>query len=141
MVDARAPDVEAGPADSRMAKYLDGDHHPQKALPARVAYVAMDGDTVVGYIGGHLTKRYGCAGELQYLYVVPGSRRLGVATELLRMLATWFTDRKASRVCVAADEENVAARRFLARHDAVNLTRAFLVWDDIGEVPSRGRDG
>ena len=136
MEQARAPDVEAGPADARMARYLDGEHHPQKALAPRVAYIALDGDTLVGYIGGHLSQRYKCHGELQYLYVVPQNRRAGVATELLRRLAAWFGEHDASRVCVGADEENTGALAFLAHHGAANHTSCFLVWQDISAVLS-----
>ena len=131
---ARAPDHDAGPADPRMARYLDGEHHPQKALAPRVAYVATAGDSVVGYIGGHATKRYDCDGELQYLYVVPGHRRSGIASAMLRMLARWFEARGIARVCVAVDEDNASARRFLAHHGAVHLDLAFLVWPEIGRV-------
>ncbi|MFL5558353.1 MAG: GNAT family N-acetyltransferase, partial [Gemmatimonadaceae bacterium] len=75
----RDRDTQAGPADARMAAYLDGKHHPQQALPTRTAFVALAGDDVVGYIAGHATERYGCAGEVQYLYVAPAYRRHRVA--------------------------------------------------------------
>lgn len=134
MVAARAPDLEAGPADARMAKYLDGEHHPQKARAPRVAYVALEGTSLIGYIGGHETGRYQCNGELQYLYVVPGHRRSGIGTELLRLLAGWFAERDLARVCVGVDEENAAARAFLAHHGAVDFNRSFLIWSEIGQV-------
>ena len=38
--------------------------HPQQALPPRVIYVATEGDTLIGYVAGHLTRRYACDGEL-----------------------------------------------------------------------------
>ena len=66
--------------DRRMAAYLNGDHHPQKALPPRVGYVAEAGGAVVGYIAGHLTTRNGCAAEVQYLFVSPDYRRNGIGT-------------------------------------------------------------
>ena len=131
---ARAPDHEAGPADPRMTRYLAGEHHPQKALPPRVAFAAMEGDSIVGYVGGHETTRYDCEGELQYLYVVPGYRRTGVASELLRLLANWFGEQGVKRVCVGADEENAVARSFLAHHGAQMLKDSFLTWSEIGEV-------
>jgi GNAT superfamily N-acetyltransferase len=119
-----------------MARYLDGEHHPQKALPPRVAFAAMDADSIVGHIGGHETTRYGREGELQYLYVVPGHRRTGVASELLRLLAGWFRGQGVSRVCVAVDEDNAGGLSFLAHHGAQKLDSSFLTWSEISEVLS-----
>ena len=53
----RAADHLAGPADPRMAAYLDGKHHPQQALEPRIAFVALDGHDVAGYIAAHATTR------------------------------------------------------------------------------------
>lgn len=134
MEHARAPDVDAGPADPRMARYLDGVHHPQKALLPRVGYVATVEESLVGYIAGHQTKRYDCDGELQYLYVVPEYRRSGIGSELLRLLARWFALRGIGRVCVGVDEDNAVARSFFVRYGAEQLDIAFLVWPDIRQV-------
>lgn len=56
-----------GPADLRMAQYLEGRHHPQEALAPRIIFVCLEDDSVIGYIGGHLTRRFDCDGGLQYL--------------------------------------------------------------------------
>jgi ribosomal protein S18 acetylase RimI-like enzyme len=117
-----------------MARYLAGEHHPQHALMPRVLYVALEGETPVGYIAGHLTRRYECDGELQWIYVLPERRGSGVALELLRLLAAWFVEHKASRICVDVTPTNTPARRFYARHGAVTLKPYWLVWDDIGVV-------
>lgn len=47
-----------------IAGYMTGTLHPQHALPPRVAYVALAANTVVGFITGHLTRRFQCEGEL-----------------------------------------------------------------------------
>jgi ribosomal protein S18 acetylase RimI-like enzyme len=117
-----------------MANYLRGEHHPQKALMPRVMYLAENTEGAVGYIGGHLTERYGCDGELQYLYVGPSHRRSGVASELFRMLIGWFQTQGASRICVDVEPENQAARAFYARHGANPLNPHWLVWDDIRTI-------
>jgi ribosomal protein S18 acetylase RimI-like enzyme len=132
----RGPDEEGGAAEERMARYLAGEHHPQHALMPRVLYVALGGDAVVGYIAGHLTRRYGCDGELQWIYVIPEHRGSGVASELLCRLAAWFVEQKAARVCVDVTPTNTRARRFYTRHGAVTLKPYWLVWDDIGVVQS-----
>jgi ribosomal protein S18 acetylase RimI-like enzyme len=119
---------------NRMARYLAGDHHPQQALMPRIIYVALEGDSLVGYIAGHLTRRYACDGELQWIYVIPEHRGSGVASELLRLLAAWFAEQKASRICVDVDPDNSVAQRFYRRHGAVDLRQYWLVWDDISVV-------
>jgi hypothetical protein len=43
MAACRAGDP-AGPADPRTRAYLEGEHHPQRALPPRRGFVALDGD-------------------------------------------------------------------------------------------------
>jgi ribosomal protein S18 acetylase RimI-like enzyme len=125
---------EGGAPEDRMARYLDGQHHPQHALLPRVIYIALEDDSPVGYIAGHLTRRYECDGELQWIYVIPERRGSGVASELLRLLAAWFAEQKASRICVNVDPANTAARRFYARHGADPLNEYWLVWNDIGCV-------
>jgi ribosomal protein S18 acetylase RimI-like enzyme len=117
-----------------MARYLKGRHHPQHALMPRVIFVAMEGDSVVGYVAGHLTGRFGCHGELQWIYVAAEFRRGGVGSELLRMLASWFAGQGASRVCVNVAAANAVGRRFYARHGAETLNEHWLVWGDMRVV-------
>ncbi len=128
----RLPDPVWGPADPRMASYLRGGHHPQKALIPRVIFVAEDAEGLVGYIGGHLTEHYECDGELQYLYVTPQHRRTGVASGMLRSLWGWFDEQGASRICVDVEPDNDGAGGFYTRHDATYLDSHWLVWADIG---------
>ena len=134
----RASDVAAGPADPRMAAYLDGQHHPQQALAARTAFVALDGAIVVGYIAGHATTRHGCAGEVQYLYVARSYRRAGVATQLLECLARWFEGQGIRRVCVNADVDSAGAVPFYVAHGASPLNSYWCIWNDILTVHGLG---
>ena len=67
----------AGPADPRVAAYFDGRHHPQGALLPRVGYVAVTGETIIGYIAGASDDPQGYAGEVQYLFAAPQYRRRG----------------------------------------------------------------
>ena len=128
---SRSADPEWGPADPRTAAYLAGKHHPQHALPLRVAFVALEGPSVVGYITGHLTKRYDCEGELQSLWVAIDYRRGGIATALFRLLARWFVDNQARRICVDVLPDNSVARSLYRRHGALDLNPHWLVWTDI----------
>src|SRR5438067_507807 len=77
------PGEAGGAPEDRMTRYLLGEHHPQHALAPRVMWMAADDGSPVGYVAGHLTRRYDCDGELQWIYVVPGHRGSGVAPELL----------------------------------------------------------
>jgi GNAT superfamily N-acetyltransferase len=115
----------------RIASYLAKEHHPRHALRPRICYVALAGDALAGYIAGHLTRRYGCDGELQWINVISEQRGAGVAAELLRRLAKWFVRHKARRICVDVDPANTPARRFYAKHGAQTLNAHWLVWPDI----------
>jgi GNAT superfamily N-acetyltransferase len=117
-----------------MAAYLDGRHHPQQALAPRTAFIALAGDDVVGYIAAHATTRYGCAGEVQYLYVTPHYRRYGVARSLLRRAAQWFQAQGIGRVCVNADIESPAAVAFYTAEGAIPLNKYWYLWEDFGIV-------
>lgn len=113
-----------------MVRYLEGAHHPQFARPERSVWGARtaQGD-LAGYVAGHLTSRFDCQGELQWIYVLAPHRRLGVATSLLGVLASWFAEQHAYRVCV--DVGNETARAFYVRHGAVPLNPHWMVWPDI----------
>jgi GNAT superfamily N-acetyltransferase len=134
MAESRSGDPDAGPADSRMAAYLQGRHDPQQALAPRVAYLATDSEKVAGYVAGHLSRRYGCEGEVQYLYVAPDYRRTGVASALLRQLAEWFVAQGVARICVDVNAESPSAAPFYAHHGAQRLRPHWLVWPDIASV-------
>jgi GNAT superfamily N-acetyltransferase len=116
----------------RISGYMDRELHPRQALMPRVVYVALEDDSLVGFIAGHLTRRYACDGELEWINVIRERRGSGVASELLRLLAAWFVEQKASRICV--DPGNAIARRFYTRHGADNLNKHWMVWNDINVV-------
>lgn len=129
---------EGGATADRMARYLQGEHHPQHALPPRVIYVALNDDLLAGYIAGHLTRRYACDGELQWIYISSEHRRQGIASELLRRLAAWFAEQQSFRVCVNVEPVNTIARRFYTHHGAQPLNEHWLIWNDL-PAAVRGR--
>jgi ribosomal protein S18 acetylase RimI-like enzyme len=118
----------------RISGYLDGELHPQQALMPRVSYLALQDESLVGFIAGHLTRRHECDGELEWINVIPERRSTAVASELLRLLAAWFVEKKASRICVDVQPSNTTARHFYTRHGATNLNSHWMVWNDIGSV-------
>src|SRR5882724_6461313 len=83
----------------RISGYLRREVNPQLSLQARAIYVALDGVALVGFAAGHLTRRYGCEGELEWINVAPERRGAGVAAGLLRTLAAWFVEQGVHRVC------------------------------------------
>lgn len=135
MAQSRLADPDAGPADSRMKAYFDGQHHPQNALLPRAGYLALSGDQVIGYIAGHRTTRHGCDGEVQYLFVAPAYRRRGVATALLRLLVGWFRAEGVQAVCVAvADDSPPEAKPFFESLGATPLKKHWYAWQEIGNA-------
>jgi GNAT superfamily N-acetyltransferase len=137
MVAGRLADPAAGAPDERMAAYLEGRHHPREALPPRTAFVAEHDGMVVGYIAGHLTRRRGCEGEVQYLFVASRVRRSGVGSRLLERLARWFATQGARKIGVNVDPESEGAGAFYARHGAVPRSTFWSEWEDIGVLFNR----
>jgi ribosomal protein S18 acetylase RimI-like enzyme len=118
----------------RIPLYLTGQSHPRQALNTRIAFVCIDANLLAGFIAGHLTRRFGCDGELQWISIRPQYRRRGVASSLLRLLARWFRDQNAGRVCVDVQPSNLAARGFYSAHGAVDLKLHWMVWNDIRKL-------
>ena len=134
MAECRLTDPDAGAADQRMTAYFNGEHHPHEALAPRIGFVALAGDRVVGYIAGHRTMRHGCAGEVQYLFVAPLFRRLGIATQLLVRLARWFEEQDARKVCVNVSPDNPAAKPFYENAGASPIRKFWYGWEDISAI-------
>ena len=118
----------------RILQYLTQQLHPREALGPRVSFVCLEREKVVGLIAGHLTRRFGCDGELEWVSVQPRYRGKGIASELLRQLAEWFATLGALRVCVDVEPNNEAARRFYRSQGADDLKPHWMIWKDIGQV-------
>ena len=116
---------------TRIQGYLTGEHSPQKALAERVAFVAVEDSTVVGFIAGHRTRRFDCDGELEWIDVIAERQRRGIAGEMMALLAAWFIEQKTFRVCVNVAPDNLPAVNLYARHGATPLNQYFMVWEDI----------
>jgi len=117
--------------NARITGYLDGTLNPQHSFAPRVIYTAVEDGTPIGLIAGHLTRRYDCDGELQWISVLPEHRGKGIASELFYVLAGWFAEQQAMRVCVNCDTGDERAASFFSRHGAVPLNRYWLMWYDI----------
>ena len=124
----------------RILQYLTHKLHPRDALRPRVAFVCVERKRIVGLIAGHLTRRFGCDGEVEWISVLPECRRQGVASGLLRRLAKWFVAHHAKRICVDVKPSNQVARSFYAGHGAHDLKPHWMVWKDIRSA-LRGEPG
>jgi GNAT superfamily N-acetyltransferase len=116
--------------EDRIRRYLSGEHSPQQALAARAAFVAVDDETVVGFVSGHRTRRYECDGELQWINVVEQRRGSGIAGMLLVTIAGWFVQQGVLQICVNVDPKNFAARGLYVKYGARSLNDDWMVWED-----------
>jgi GNAT superfamily N-acetyltransferase len=131
MVDLRAREWEtAAYWQTRITGYLRGELSPQKALPPRAAFVAEEPDLrIVGFVAGHLTRRFTCDAEIEWLNVAESHRGQGLAGQLIAAMAAWFISQNAVRVCV--DPGTAPARRLYTRLGAQPLNPHWLNWPDI----------
>jgi GNAT superfamily N-acetyltransferase len=115
----------------RIGSYIAVEQSPQQALPSRAVFVAVDDGQVVGFVAGHRTRRYGCDAELQWINVTPERRGDGIAGQLLAVMASWFVEQGALRVCVDVEPNNTGARGLYARYGAERLNHHWMVWQDV----------
>ena len=118
----------------RIGGYMAVELSPQHALAARAVFVAVDDGEVVGFVAGHRTRRYACDGELEWINVASEQRGHGIAGQLLAVMARWFVEQQALRVCVDVEPKNTVARRFYTRYGAEPLNPHWMVWEDIRKV-------
>jgi GNAT superfamily N-acetyltransferase len=133
LAEIRGDSLEKGEYwNDRILGYMNCTHHPQQALHPRVIYVACLNGAIIGFIAGHLTHRYNCDGELQWINVVGKYTRRGIASELIRVLANWFIKQDAYKICV--DPGDDAARHFYKMNGAESLNVHWMFWPDIRSV-------
>lgn len=123
--------------EERISGYIRGDKNPQQSLAPRIIYSATKDEAVIGFIAGHLTKRFGCEGELQWINVAPDYRGLGIASRLLQQLTTWFISQSALYICVNCAPDNAIGQKFYRQHGAETLNEHWLIWKDIGVTLSK----
>ena len=123
----------------RIASYLRGEHSPQKALPARAAFVAAEEGQIVGFVAGHRTTRFKCDGELQWIDVVEYRRGRGIADRLIAYMGAWFLQYGPTRICVNVAPQNTRAGRVYARSGAVPLNEFWMIWEDASSGPTGER--
>ncbi|HVW96239.1 MAG TPA: GNAT family N-acetyltransferase [Mucilaginibacter sp.] len=118
----------------RIAGYYNNTYSPQQAVGERVIFVAVDDHRIAGFIAGHLTRRYHCGGEIQWIDTIPEYRRRGIANALLQQLVAWFDARGAKKVCVNCDPGNTIAAAFYRRNGGSPLNEHWFIWENISEI-------
>lgn len=113
--------------NARISGYAEGTHYPQKALKERIIYVATENERIIGFIAGHLTRRYDCDGELQWIDVIESYRRKGIASKLVKLLTEWFVKHDSCKICV--DPGNDIARQFYKANGATALNNHWMYWE------------
>ena len=116
----------------RITGYLNGTSNPQQSLPQRIIYVGCHGEQIIGFIAGHLTRRFNCDGELEWIDVMEEHRRKGIASGLVRCLARWFVEKEAYKICI--DPGNDDARTFYRNLGAASLDKHWMYWNDIRRI-------
>ncbi len=119
----------------RILGYLECTHNPQMALEPRIIYVASVNETIIGFVAGHLTHRYNCEGELQWINVMEEYRRSGIASELVKILTDWFIEQKSYKICV--DPGDDIARHFYEKNGAKPLNEHWMFWKDIRNITKK----
>jgi GNAT superfamily N-acetyltransferase len=118
--------------ERRIGNYLRGEIGAQQALQGYAAvFVAIREGAVIGFIAGHLTRRHGCQGELEWMDVVARYRRQGIAGKLIVTLTSWFVEQNALRICIDVHPTNTAARGLYAKYGALPLNPHWMVWEDV----------
>jgi len=118
----------------RIERYLSQQVSPKEALRPRAAFVCANAEGIVGLVAGHLTRRFECEGELEWISVEKQARGRGIATKLLRCMAEWFVENQARRICVDVQPSNKVARSFYRKHGAEELNPHWMVWNDVGGI-------
>jgi GNAT superfamily N-acetyltransferase len=126
---AQRPLAEPFWAD-RIARYFRGEHSPQQALSVRAGFVAMNCAELVGFVAGHLTQRFGCQGELQWIDVVEHARKQGIGYQLIARIGDWFVEQSPTRVCVNVDPNNTPACRLYANCGPQPFNEYWMIWHD-----------
>jgi GNAT superfamily N-acetyltransferase len=121
--------------DARLHRWQTwfGGRSPQTSLPERIAFKALTGDQIVGYIAGHLTTRYNLDTEIQSFYVLKEYQRKGVGSALLMAFVNWLKKNNATTLCVGIARQN-PYQAFYLKHGGKYLNEHWIWWDDLAAL-------
>jgi ribosomal protein S18 acetylase RimI-like enzyme len=118
----------------RIVGYLKNEFNPYQSLVPRYFLLATAGETVVGFIAGHMTSRNEHAGQVQWICVEAQYQRMGIGTLLLQSLFTWFFEHGTASVRVDIEPHQTSLRQFYTKNSAEALNKYWLYWKDVKTV-------
>jgi predicted GNAT family acetyltransferase len=107
-----------------------GEYLREEGAQDRTILVAEDGETIVGFVAGHRTRRFGCDGELQWVNVAREIRRRGIGAMLVREIGCWFVEQGTRRICVDVEPDNAVARGLYSRCGARSFKPYWMIWEN-----------
>ena len=116
---------------SRITGYLDGSFYPGFALDDRQAFVSEHSGEVIGFAAGQRTLRFGCDGELQWVFALPEWERRGIEESLFSSMRQWFVEHGMKKVCVRSGADS-STRPFYLKQGAAAMNEHWVVWEDVG---------
>ena len=100
---------------NRISGYMQASKNPKDSLKKRVLFVAIEEEKIVGLVAGHLTQRFGCEGELQWINVLEAYQGQKIATDLFQQMANWFVEQEALYICVNVEPDNTKGINFYTK--------------------------
>lgn len=119
---------------NRITKYVQTSQNPQQAKRERTIFVAIEEKQIIGLVAGHLTTRFGCEGELQWINVLPAFQGKEIATQLFKLIADWFVKKGALYICVNVEPDNTKGIHFYTKNGAEKLDDHWMIWKDISKT-------
>jgi ribosomal protein S18 acetylase RimI-like enzyme len=118
----------------RIVGYLKNEFNPYQSLAPRLFYLATAGETIVGFIAGHMTSRREHAGQVQWIFIDAPYQRMGIGSRLLHILFIWFIEQETASVRADIEPHQITLRQFYTKHGAEALNKYWLYWEDIKTV-------
>lgn len=117
----------------RWEGYLTEGSKAQDALGDGFVIAALAGDEMLGFAGWHHTRRHGCDGELQSMYVDFAHQGKGIGSALLHEIMRRLKAGGGEGLCVGYEPDN-PYRRFYMKHGAEEINPHWAVWRELPEL-------
>ena len=112
----------------RWGTYFNGTS-PASSKPPRIILKAVTDGTIIGYIAGHLTNRYGLDAEIQSFYILKEYQRNGTGKQLLKILVEWLLTQHAKSLCAGINPAN-KYQAFYLKYGGRYLNEYWIWWND-----------
>lgn len=113
----------------RIAGYMKNEFNPYQSLYHRLVYVAIKGETIIGFVAGHLTCRKEYIGHIQWICVGSQHARMGIGSKLLLILFNWFIEHDTFSTRADVEPHQTILKQFYKKHGAESLNNYWLFWN------------